>query len=655
MSKFSISIYPNRSEKGIELAIAIVQLIGEKKGVHLSSSDFALFRNEDFTKIKKVLHKKDIDLTVHNRFVNEIGQLEFLNSCLNDDIVIFDATREGENNSINNFDIANEYPKSLDRIWVVSRNYLPINFYGVDDGGYPDYGTAIKSNAEIIDWVSKKLDSIDLSHRVNPLEKGVEGFEKAANRTIEQNYRKKNEEINVFISFRTRYQYRKTIMLNRESFDYLEKLIPSDIILKLRSISNKFYDAETNEFSHEIKSICTNISEEQLNLILTAAKRFNISEFDNCKYSLKELFARVEQGLYHNGKRKTSKYLEDGSLVYSTELNTKQRTWQLLSIIDREYIMHCDELWIYGTDDYLDSWWTRGELLIYAFLLHQNIDKRPKNEPRKLVLYNPYNDTIKAIKSIEIDDYIAHRLTRIQSNCAPGVMGYESVKTLRIMRNLLYGNDEQRRKALDEYFGLLMQSIVPLSLKEQGMEDEVIDYIMNNEDAINEVKAMFQQQFEDLKVQLVTGNVAPETRESLQSMLSIQNEFMPEDMRGIISEDDIINTTFSEKYLKDEVFSEDFWETVIYQQPIPKNEQSIETKLRNFEKTISEFVNFSDPKHIEIGNIEEMDKSTVLQLNGKNILRRPSRFLFMPSRAGNIDLSPSKNNLQELPVFIIEN
>lgn len=95
-------------------------------------------------------------------------------------------------------------------------------------------------------------------------------------------------------------------------------------------------------------------------------------------FTVSELVENLNKGVYHNGANKTAKYLDDGNLVYSSELNTKQRAWQLLAIIDREYISHCDEFWIYGSDDYLDSWWTLGELIIYSYLNYRNIDNRGK-------------------------------------------------------------------------------------------------------------------------------------------------------------------------------------------------------------------------------------------------------------------------------------
>ena len=69
------------------------------------------------------------------------------------------------------------------------------------------------------------------------------------------------------------------------------------------------------------------------------------------KYSVSELAKRIEEGCY--GLPRTVKYLDNGSLVYNTELLTQWKAWQLLCIIDKEYIAYCDEMWIYASDDYL--------------------------------------------------------------------------------------------------------------------------------------------------------------------------------------------------------------------------------------------------------------------------------------------------------------
>lgn len=302
---FKISIFPIKSSESSDLGLNIERI-------------FHSFYDSNG------VSGNDVQIRIYNRFVQEVTQQDFMDACLNDDIVIVDATREGINNEVNNFDIINELPKSLEHVWIVSRNYLPINLYGIDDGGYPSYKRGRMSNKEIEEWIKLKCAQLDFHSSRPEDEKGITGFHIASDKAKEKYYRTKNEQINIFISYRTKYENR--------SEDFLKK---------------------------------------------------------GYMFTVSELVENLNKGVYHNGTNKTAKYLDDGNLVYSSELNTKQRAWQLLTIIDREYISHCDEFWIYGSDDYLDSWWTLGELIMYSYLNYRNIDNRGKNTPRKIMFYNP--------------------------------------------------------------------------------------------------------------------------------------------------------------------------------------------------------------------------------------------------------------------------
>lgn len=658
INKFHISIYPLLSSSGEVLLDGILQLIIKTIEKKESTSSKNKFIGGEPKEIIKYLSDRNIFIQIYDRRYNEVSQLKFLESCINDDVVIFDATREGVNNEINNFDIANEHPKSLEHIWVVSRNYLPINFYGVDSGGYPDYKTSIKSNEEILEWIENKLSKIDFSRPRDNDEKGMKGWYKASDRTRGQDYREKNEQTNVFISFRTQYEFKNTIALRKKSYEKLSQILPLDTYNKIIGLSNKSFNANTNAFKETLSSLLAAEESIYIQVIYENAFKVTLNDINpQYYYSVDEVADRIEKGIYHSGISKSVKYLEDGNLVYSTELNTKQRIWQLLSIIDREYIMHCDELWVYGSDDYLDSWWTIGELIIFSFLLHQKIDKRENKQPRKLVLYNPKDDSIKEIEPPKINEQIAQRITRIQSNCAPSVMGFESVKSLRMMRNILYGNEEQHNKSLNEYIDILMKSILPMSLKEQGLTDDVIEQILNDEDSKGEIKNMLIPQLESMKEQVQSGNLSNELRAYYKQMLDIQNQQLPENLQNVVTEDDLIKTGLSEEYLNDPVFSEDFWETVVSPKYTEKkiDEARLEEAIKTFDSTLIE-------KHLElrypgnqiVGNIDDLEKENISNIEGKRLIRKPSRFIFMPTRAGSIELSPTHNNLLEMPIFIVE-
>lgn len=576
---FQVSIFPIKTQQSVDLALNIGRII------HCYVNTQGISRS-------------DVHVKIFNRFTQDITQQIFTEACLNDDIVILDATRDGVNNEVNNFDIVNELPKSLEHIWIISRNYLPINFYGIDNGGYPSYKKGIMSNDEIEGWIKGKCEVIDFNLPRSKAEKGIKGYHIASDRAKEAYFKTKNEETNIFISYRTKYENRS-----------------------IELIQNGY------------------------------------------QLSVKELVENINKGLYHNGVYKTAKYLDDGNLVFSSELNTKQRAWQLLSIIDREYISHCDEFWIYGSDDYMDSWWTLGELIIYSYLIYRNIDNRGKEMPRKLIFYNPRTDKLKEIPPLKLNDEIAERICRIIANCAPAVMGIESVMIQRMMRDILYGDKEAHDKALDIYMQKELSSVIPALLFEKGMDENNIQSLLSDEGIINEFTRLIDEAFDNIRDQIIHGQVPDELRLITKQMLGIHSDMLGFDVQQIVTNDEIINRGWSREYLEDECFSEDFWEVVMYNDSCVSELKSSSTEFVDIEtqiidltpKQIFEHISFALPHHCEVGTISEIGNHKIKSTpDGVEIKQMASRFFFMPSRGGIIDLSPTHNNLYEVPIYVAE-
>jgi hypothetical protein len=88
-------------------------------------------------------------------------QSEFLRYCISQDLVIVDATVEA--GGLHNYAAFTAQPLSLDHILVVSRTYLPQNFYGMREGGAPIYPHS-RTNRDIIDWL--KLELTDLMNQL---------------------------------------------------------------------------------------------------------------------------------------------------------------------------------------------------------------------------------------------------------------------------------------------------------------------------------------------------------------------------------------------------------------------------------------------------------------------------------------------------------
>lgn len=128
----------------------------------------------------------------------------------NDDLVVLDATRSrpGEHN----YGIAAPVP--LDHVLVVSRNYLPLNFYGLRDGvldaenntliyGAPFYPNA-QTNESIRRWLDAQFREFLSSPRGHERERGlVATIFKEMPRSLDMADRRRHDTGEIFISYRS--------------------------------------------------------------------------------------------------------------------------------------------------------------------------------------------------------------------------------------------------------------------------------------------------------------------------------------------------------------------------------------------------------------------------------------------------------------------
>lgn len=132
-----------------------------------------------------------------------------------------------------------------------------------------------------------------------------------------------------------------------------------------------------------------------------------------------QLQERIRTGIFHQGTGKTMFFFPPGSLAFEDEVLTAMRRWQVLSII-RDYILDCEEFWIYLTDDYLDSWWTRGEL---ATLIYHKMAKK------RIRIYDARHSTLRdgSYDELSLQTEEEHkRMARWFANTDPLTMGAES-------------------------------------------------------------------------------------------------------------------------------------------------------------------------------------------------------------------------------------
>ena len=365
------------------------------------------------------------------------------------------------------------------------------------------------------------------------------------------------------------------------------------------------------------------------------------------KYSVSELARRIEEGCY--GKPRTVKYLDNGSLVFNTELLTQWKAWQLLCIIAREYIAYFDEMWIYASDDYLNSWWTMGEQILFSYLTYQQIDKRPSpSVQKKLMVYYPKEDRVEEIKPIAINDAIAKNIRTILADCHPQDMNLYSKLSLITMRQIVFGNEKQFQIGVHEQ-GRFVLKIMVRELYKAGMTQSEVQEIIDQQCASEEFWMDLSYQSLEFRNNFHNNTL---TEEQIKPFLQAA-ELMQSTIKDLGEELDMSN--FINRYfemLTDKFLSEEFWEQVIYNDSYKGNGDIKNLHDILTEENIMKHLSMDFPGHKVVSNIYDIKEGE--SINGKKVVRKPSRYIFMPLLPNEIDPSPTNNNLYEMPVFILE-
>ena len=151
-SLYTISIFPLPTEKGIGLLKGILDTFFHDALEHSYEEAHCVC----YVDIKKSIKIKVYD---HSKYVVTVN--DCILSCYKDDLVIFDASIEGDNHEINNYRLANALQSPLEHVLVVSRTYLPLNIYTYKTGGFPSYKQQSLSNESILKWLESELSRID--------------------------------------------------------------------------------------------------------------------------------------------------------------------------------------------------------------------------------------------------------------------------------------------------------------------------------------------------------------------------------------------------------------------------------------------------------------------------------------------------------------
>ncbi len=354
---------------------------------------------------------KNFDLDVRPSILNG-NQFDMMKAVLESDVVIFDASVEW--NEVfgydSNYEAATANPTTDDRILVVSRTKLPINFVPMRSN-IPILGEEEKievngvvqskysyTNEEIIDWVEKQLTEMIKEERIPKkpeMKLEVPSFDQLS--TV-------GNKLTTYIEKNS-----------QDSLDYMKK--------KNRKKRGAFISYRTRYFNEKLGST-----------------------------SVMDLRQIIKEK--HNNPNYPVLVYADGDI--SHEFLTEQRSWEIVSFVDRR-IREVEEVWIFnsyackGVDpstvsNYLDSWWTQGEILALMYIKAGS----PQDLPKKIYLFDPYTRQVEEKKADfipDLSDELHQEIARYYANSDALEQGNENMKN---MRRLRYVGDFIRRLVFNQ-------------------------------------------------------------------------------------------------------------------------------------------------------------------------------------------------------------
>lgn len=388
-------------------------------------------------------------------------------------------------------------------------------------------------------------------------------------------------------------------------------------------------------------------SKETSIFISFRTKYTEIEENSGYKYSVSELATRIENGYY--GNPHSVKFLDNGSLVFNTELLTMWKAWQLLCIIEKEYISYCDEMWIYASEDYLNSWWTMGELILFSYLHYREIDKRiSPSAPKKLKIYFPKEDRTEEIKPIPLNDDIANSIKTIIVDCYPQVLNLHSKLSLIALRQIIFGNEMQYANGVFER-GKLALKCYAMNLAKSGFTTSEIEEHIQSLNESDEFWNNLNRQFISFRENYHNNSLTPE-----QLAPYFQGAELMESSAKSIGEEldtsDFINRFI--EMLSDKFLSEKFWEQIIYNDSLEGENLILNVHDVLSESNVMKHLSMEFPGHKIVTTIFDIKEGDII--NNKKVIRKPSRFIYMPLLPNEVDPSPTNNHLYEMPVYILE-
>ena len=342
---------------------------------------------------------------------------------------------------------------------------------------------------------------------------------------------------------------------------------------------------------------CSIKMQQEREKVKSKGKRRVMISYRNSHSAEVELFAKD----FNPGYEVDIKALPPGSLCGDSEALTPMRRWMLVGLLEA-VIRQTDEVWVYWTEDYTQSWWTMAEMVMVAY-----VNRDRKANPVRLKIYDPiqrelydashsltHHDMWQFVQVV-INNEQAERLARVLSNSRPDTMGPEVMQQVDQMRTIL---------------GMLR--ITPAFLKKR---------ILN--------------QIQNVMSQAVPVSLTDEER---QQMLDKMMEMYRDEFK-------------LEAYINDDVFKEEFWHNISYQ--TDKQSKANRNGLIDVDTFLSrpmeELTDFSETE-LE----QNVDKEISIErenVTHKYIVNRgPKRYLWLATR-NNIPTIKTAPGLELIPAF----
>lgn len=285
--------------------------------------------------------------------------LEFRLACVRSDAVLIDLSIEPGWERM--YGILTDEHNSLDHVLIVSRTFLPMNVNGMRTGGAPPYPFPFEP---IPGFSWSNTDILAWLERQLLVLRGVDAEPRI------------REEI--------------TVSPDGDASFVIEKLI------------RMIRDSQQRRRKEEAEKITVFLS-------------YRGSHYPQ----VKALAERIRNGEWHPGKKPDVVLLTPGQLAFDRELLTELRRWQILGMLE-ELVESADELWVYHTPDYYDSWWTVGELICTTYANYATWEKGRSWIPGPQVrVFNPSANAVsdgQAIKyAIPAGEALRRQMDRMMS------------------------------------------------------------------------------------------------------------------------------------------------------------------------------------------------------------------------------------------------